>query len=49
VPFLSGKTRCTQRFAVAVARDCSDAAVRRVAARWGLARETVRRMDKRTL
>ncbi len=49
VPFLAGKARCTQRFEAAVARECNDAPVRRVAARWGLAGETVRLMDKRTL
>jgi transposase len=49
VPFLAGKAHCTQRLEAAVAQDCRDAPVRRVAARWGLAAETVRLMDKRTL
>ena len=49
VPFLAGKARCTQRLEAAVARECSEAPVRRVAARWGLAGETVRLMDKRVL
>jgi len=49
VPFLAGKARCTQRLEAAVARECNDAPVRRVAARWGLAVETVRLMDKRML
>ena len=38
-----------QRLEAAVAQECRDAPVRRVAARWGLAAETVRLMDKRTL
>jgi transposase len=49
VPFLAGKAHCTARFEATVARECSDAPVRRVAARWGLAAETVRLIDKRTL
>ena len=49
MPFLAGKAHCTARFEATVARECSDAPVRRVAARWGLAAETVRLMDKRTL
>ena len=49
IPFLAGKAHCTQRLAAAVAQECRDAPVRRVAARWGLAAETVRLMDKRTL
>ena len=49
VPFLAGKAHCTRRLEAAVARDCAHAPVRRVAARWGLAAETVRLMDKRTL
>jgi transposase len=32
-----------------VARDCEDAAVRRVATKWGLSAQTVRRIDKRAL
>ena len=49
IPFLAGKAHCTGRLEAAVARDCAHAPVRRVAARWGLAAETVRLMDKRTL
>ena len=49
LPFLAGKAHCTRRLAVAVAQECRDAPVRRVAARWGLGAETVRLMDKRTL
>ena len=49
LPFLTGTGHHTTRFAAAVARDCADAPVRRVAARWGLAAETVRQLDKRAL
>lgn len=49
IDFLEGKHPYTRRFAAAVARDCEDAAVVRVAAKWGLAAQTVRRMDKRSL
>jgi transposase len=49
IEFLEGKHPYTRRFAAAVARDCEDAAVRRVAAKWGLAAQTVRRIDKRSL
>lgn len=49
VPFLAGKAHCTRRLEAAVAQECRDAPVRRVAAHWGLAAETVRLMDKRTL
>jgi transposase len=49
VPFLAGKAHGTRRLEAAVAQECRDAPVRRVAARWGLAVETVRLMDKRTL
>lgn len=47
--FLEGKHPYTRRFAAAVARDCEDAAVRRVALKWGLSSQTVRRIDKRAL
>jgi transposase len=47
--FLEGKHPYTRRFAAAVARDCEDAAVRRVASKWGLSPQTVRRIDKRSL
>jgi transposase len=47
--FLEGKHPYTRRFSAAVARDCEDAAVRRVAAKWGLSAQTVRRIDKRSL
>jgi len=49
LPFLAGTGHRTRRYEAAVARDCGDAAVRRVAARWGLAAETVRLIDKRAL
>jgi len=49
IEFLEGKHPYTSRFAAAVARDCEDAAVRRVAAKWGLSAQTVRRIDKRAL
>ncbi len=49
LPFVAGTGHHTRRFAAAVARDCADAPVRRVAARWGLAAETVRQLDKRAL
>jgi transposase len=47
--FLEGKQRYTKRFAAAVARECEDAPVNRVAGRWGLSVQTVRRIDKRSL
>jgi transposase len=47
--FLEGKHAYTRRFSEAVARDCEDAAVRRVASKWGLSQQTVRRIDKRML
>lgn len=47
--FLEGKHRYTKRFAAVVARECEDAPVNRVAARWGLSVQTVRRIDKRSL
>lgn len=47
--FLEGKHPYTRRFAAAVARDCEDAAVRRVATKWDLSPQTVRRIDKRAL
>jgi transposase len=49
IEFLEGKHPYTARFAAAVARDCEDAAVRRVAAKWSLSAQTVRRIDKRSL
>lgn len=49
IEFLEGKYPYTRRFAEAVARDCEDAAVRRVAVKWGLSAQTVRRIDKRAL
>jgi transposase len=49
IDFFEGKHPYTRRFAAAVARDCEDAAVRRVAAKWGLSASTVRRIDKRSL
>ena len=47
--FVEGKHPFTRRFAQAVGRDCEDAPVTRVAARWGLAPTTARRIDKRYL
>lgn len=49
IDFLEGKHPYTQRFAEAVARDCEDSAVRRVASKWGLSPQTVGRIDKRAL
>lgn len=49
IDFLEGKHPYTRRFAEAVARDCEDAAIRRVATKWGLSAQTVRRIDKRAL
>ncbi len=49
IAFLEGKQPYTLRFRQAVARECEDAAVSRVAARWGLSVQTVRRIDKRSL
>ena len=49
IEFLEGKHPYTRRFALAVARDCEDAAVRRVAAKWELSPQTVLRIDKRAL
>ena len=49
IDFLEGKHPYTKRFAAAVARECEDAPVNRVAARWGLSQQTVRRIDKRSL
>jgi len=49
VEFLEGKHPYTRRFAARVASDCEDAPVRRVAAKWGLSPQTVRRIDKRAL
>ena len=49
IPWLAGKARYTARFEAAVAQECEQAPVSRVAARWGLAAETVRQLDKRVL
>lgn len=49
IEFLEGKHPYTHRFAEAVARDCEDAAVSRVARKWGLSAQTCRRIDKRAL
>ncbi len=49
IDFLEGKQPYTRRFSEAVARDCEDAAVSRVAAKWRLSAQTVQRMDKRML
>lgn len=47
--FLEGKHPYTARFSQSVARDCEDAPVSRVARKWGLSSQTVRRIDKRIL
>lgn len=47
--FVEGKHPYTRRFSEAVGRDCEDTAVTRVASKWGLSAQTVRRIDKRTL
>jgi transposase len=47
--FLEGKHPYTRRFSEAVARDCEDAAVSRIASKWRLSPQTVRRIDKRML
>jgi transposase len=47
--FVEGKHRHTVRFAKAVARDCEDAPTNRVAAKWRLSAQTVRRIDKQAL
>ena len=49
LPFVSGKHRQTNRMREAIARECEDAPVRRVAARWGLSPQTVFRIDKEQL
>jgi transposase len=49
IDFLEGKHPYTRRFSEAVARDCEDAAVNRVAPKWDLSAQTVRRIDKRAL
>ena len=49
VPWLAGKAHYTTRLEAAVAQDCEHAPGSRVAAKWGLAPETVRRLDKRVL
>lgn len=49
INFLDGKQPYTRRFAAAVARDCEDTAVNRVALKWGLSSQTARRIDKRAL
>jgi transposase len=49
LPFAEGKTQSTTRLARAVAQECEAAPVSRVATKWGLAPQTVRRLDKRVL
>ena len=49
IPRLAGKARYTARVEAAVAQECEQAPVIRVAARWGLPPETVRQLDKRAL
>jgi hypothetical protein len=49
IPWLAGNTRDTARLAAAVAQDGEHAPVSRVAGKWGLPPETVRRLDKRVL
>jgi len=49
LPFVTGKAHVTTRLETAVAQDCEAAPVSRVAPKWGLSPETVRRLDKRVL
>jgi transposase len=49
IEFLEGKHPYTARFSQAVARDCEDAPVHRVAPKWDLSTQTARRIDKRAL
>jgi transposase len=49
LPFLTGKHHQTDRLRQAIARDCEDSAVRRVAKKWGLSAQTVYRIDKSEL
>lgn len=49
LPFVAGKAHYTTRLEEAVAQACEAAPVSRVALRWHLPPETVRRMDKRVL
>lgn len=49
LPFVDGKHPFTRRLIEAVGRDCEDAAVSRVAAKWKLSPTTARRIDKRYL
>ncbi len=49
LPFTAGKAHYTSRLELAVARDCEAAPVTRVALRWRLPPESVRRLDKRVL
>src|SRR5712691_318875 len=49
LPFVTGKAHITTRLETAVAQDCEAAPVSRVAPKWGLSSETVRRLDKRVL
>ncbi len=49
IDFLEGKHPYTARFSAAVARDCEDAPVNRVASKWELSTQTARRIDKRAL
>ena len=49
IPWLAGTARYTARLEAAVAQECEQAPVSRVAARWRLPPETVRQLDKRAL
>src|SRR5262245_11363841 len=49
LPFVNGKAQYTARLEAAVTQECEAAPTSRVALRWGLPPETVRRMDKRVL
>ena len=49
LPFVNGKAHYTARLEAAVTQECEAAPTSRVALRWGLPPETVRRMDKRVL
>ena len=49
LPFVNGKAHYTARLEAAVTQECEAAPTSRVAQRWGVPPETVRRMDKRVL
>jgi transposase len=49
LPFVTGKAPITTRLETAVAQECEAAPVSRVAPKWRLSPETIRRRDKRVL